>query len=189
MEKERIAIEKLRNEIEEQKRKEQIEAAKPWRDKELRSLKGTGRPLTKWFDKAIRNSDPIDVINHLNYGEDANQEFWRGWGYNTPLNVAAEEGHTLIAALLIKEGADVKKYGSYRNSNYFEYPIHTAILYKKADADFIKMLLENGADVNAKSGKTWACNYCTPLKMISRVKDHPHALEIVKILKKYGGTY
>jgi ankyrin repeat protein len=62
----------------------------------------------------------------------------------TPIHSAASAGHTKIAELLLKHGADpnIREQGGYS-------PLHVAA--QNGDLDMISALIYGGADLNAKS--------------------------------------
>ncbi len=182
-EKERLALEELRKEIKQIAQEEAEVASRPWWEQELANLKGTGKPITESFQLAIEKGDAVDVKNHIDYGEDVNGGFGYGGTGAMPLYIAAREGHTLVAALLIQEGASTTDQGFNDGFGSYAYPLHAVAKGQKADADLIRLLLDKGAKVNAKDDRGR-----TPLEMIRMYRDHPHAAEIVKVLREYGGT-
>ena len=65
----------------------------------------------------------------------------RATSLRTPLNLAVENGHEDVAALLIHAGADVNAGGEWYS------PLYSAIL--SGDRELVELLLEHGANVNA----------------------------------------
>ena len=62
----------------------------------------------------------------------------------TPLHIAAENGHRDMAELLLNNGADVNA-----KANNYTRPLHIAA--ENGHRDMAELLLNNGADVNAKA--------------------------------------
>jgi ankyrin repeat protein len=60
----------------------------------------------------------------------------------SPLNLAVENGHLEMAALLIDAGADPDAHGEWYN------PLHSAILF--GDVGVVKLLLDNGARLDTR---------------------------------------
>jgi len=102
--------------------------------------------------EAVKKGDIDKVREILAKGANVNtrDRHKDSWTYNqTPLHVAAHEGHTYVARLLLEHGAVVNardKYG------------FTPLYYAAGGGhiDIVSILLEHGADVNArdKSGNT-----------------------------------
>jgi len=93
----------------------------------------------------------------------------------TALMVAAEEGYTDIAKVLIDSGADVNMRKGGRNQGY------TALMIavENGHTEIVKLLLKAGADVNAKTG------YYPHITAIDIAKSRGYT-DIVNILKTAG---
>lgn len=68
----------------------------------------------------------------------------------TPFYVAVVEQNYRMAEFLISRGADINKPSGKSTINDYDTPLHSAIGDGKSA--FLKMMLKNGADVNAKDG-------------------------------------
>ena len=74
----------------------------------------------------------------------------------TPLRQAVLYTRIDVAEYLLQEGADVNA----PEYKYGETPLHTAVLLKKPDIRMVKILLDNGADINALCcGSSTAIDY------------------------------
>jgi len=103
------------------------------------------------------------VKQHLAYGTDVNFKSENG---ETFLHLAVSEGHWDIVALLVKKGANVKT-----KETIFGYtPLHYTAKYSNPQTkdEIITLLIENGADVNAK-----AKNGETPMDLLNDALDLP----------------
>ncbi|ENH71250.1 Putative ankyrin repeat protein L25 [Fusarium oxysporum f. sp. cubense race 1] len=89
------------------------------------------------------------------------------WRLDPALHVASEFGHLEVAALLIREGADVNAEGEIHNV------LCTAI--KVGHTDIISLLIKEGADVNAQQG---------PYRNTFEVASRTGRLDIVELLIK-----
>ncbi|KAK2672877.1 Ankyrin repeat [Fusarium oxysporum f. sp. vasinfectum] len=89
------------------------------------------------------------------------------WRLDPALHVASEFGHLEVAALLIREGADVNAEGEIHNV------LCTAI--KAGHTDIISLLIKEGADVNAQQG---------PYRNTFEVASKTGRLDIVELLIK-----
>lgn len=188
LEKEKIELAKLKKDAELREEQERIEATKPWWEKELAKVKGGGKPKAKNLFEAIENNDVEDVMNLIQHGANVNQDIRPDLkSYDSyPLHKAVSGGNVVITALLLSQGANVNR-EQINGKNKYYYPIHLAVKSDKNGADMVRLLLENGADVNSKCKILG--NYYTPLAYIGNHVDHPNAVEIVKVLKEYGGKY
>ena len=121
------------------------------------------------------------VKQHLAYGTDVNFKYENG---ETFLHLAASEGHWDIVALLVKKGANVKA-----EETIFGYtPLHYTAKYSNPQTkdEIITLLIENGADVNAK-----AKNGETTMDLLNDALDLP-GFESLRthtknLLRKHGG--
>ena len=87
-----------------------------------------------------------------------------------------ENGDPEVAALLLKNGADVRTGGGHYGS-----PIAAAARY--SSVGMIELLIDAGADVNHQS---YATEYHTPLFAAIGQPQHANRLEVVKVLLKRG---
>lgn len=104
----------------------------------------------------------------------------RATSLRTPLNLAAQNGHTDVAALLIEAGADVNAGGEWYS------PLCSAILY--GDAELVGLLLEHGARVNAavriQDRSVFAgFRYARPVE-VARIIQRD---DLVALLQAHGG--
>ena len=98
----------------------------------------------------------------------------------SPLNLAVENGHADIVALLIGAGADVNARGEWYS------PVHNAVLY--GDAGVVELLLANGALVNTTirihdRSKFSGFRYVRPVEL-ARIIERD---DIVELLRRSGG--
>ena len=92
---------------------------------------------------------------------------------NTPLMTAVETGNVQITEMLIKQGADVNLPNKKGNTALMEAISHPQYPNRYT---MIKMLLQNGADVN------YIGQFCqTPLYLCKRYQPR-----YINILKRYG---
>ena len=98
------------------------------------------------FD-AAETGNVEDVTKYLDNGGDVDAKNKKGW---TPLHVAAFAGREEVGKLLIANGASVN--ASIRGSE--RTPLHLVIgdYYKR---DFVKILIDGGADVNVRDERGW----------------------------------
>ena len=93
-----------------------------------------------------------------------------------PLYQAIAIGHNDIAALLIKNGADVNNRDMCNTT-----PLHKAAHY--GTVEILKLLIAKGAKIDATN-----CDGDTPLK-IAETNWNPDREVAAKILKSRGATY
>ncbi len=98
-------------------------------------------------------------------------------GLGTLLFFACETGNREVAAFLIARGADVNE-RSCGHDIFNATPLHVAVLYM--DAELVKLLLENGADVNVVSAEPEG----TPLLFAVKSGNK----EIEKLLLAHGAV-
>lgn len=114
-------------------------------------------PTNGWFSQ----------FNNYLGGESVNSSDDDG---NTPMHLAAREGHESIVDLLVNKGADV----NVNNDNNYT-PLHLAAI--EGHESVVSLLVKKGADVNIQT-KDWQ----TPLHLAAR---HGY-IKIVKILTLNG---
>jgi ankyrin repeat protein len=108
----------------------------------------------------------------LDAGADVNTKFALGSGNDkSPLIQAVENGHIEIVELLIARGADVQQQESEMQMS----PLHYAAAHD--EPDMVRILLENGADLNAENSFRW-----TPLFSAARMGS----VETVQALLEAG---
>ncbi|XP_066271680.1 uncharacterized protein [Branchiostoma lanceolatum] len=94
---------------------------------------------------AVDEDDVQAVTTKLEAGVDVNvKKDWRGWGNQTLLHVASRSGKTKVAALLIKNGADIEAGDWYQNI-----PLHEAA--NKGHTGTCELLICSGADIMART--------------------------------------
>jgi ankyrin repeat protein len=104
----------------------------------------------------------------------------RATSLRTPLNLAVENGHTDVAALLIEAGADVNAGGEWYS------PLCSAILF--GDAELVELLLEHGARaddaVRIQDRSVFAgFRYVIPVE-VARIIERD---DLVALLEAHGG--
>jgi len=97
---------------------------------------------------AVEKNDIPKVIFLLPLGADVNAK--DPYANMTPLMMAAYDGYTEIAKLLIEKGAEVNAKGGVDMDM-------TPLIYAASQdrVDMVKLLLENGANVNVKTKYGW----------------------------------
>ncbi len=139
--------------------------------RQLEVLKKNHPPMSDYdFIELCKSGDAGKVEEALMFVADVNAK--DKYGY-TALMRAASNGHTGVAELLLKHGADVNATNNTTDS--------TALMYAVASghADVAELLIKHGADVNAKNhfGFT-ALGFAT-----APLSYHP---EIAELLCEYG---
>lgn len=120
-------------------------------------------------------------ITKMMVGDDLDPEAIAGASnLRSPLNLAVENGHGDVAALLIRAGADVNARGEWYS------PLHSAVLY--GDADVVALLLENGARTSTKirihdRASFSGFRYVGPVEL-ARIIERD---DLVGLLQRYGG--
>ncbi len=145
--------------------------------KAIRALQSAGATVSKDIFVAIGQNDLVAVKTFLEQGTDVNQKDGNG---DTPLTLAARSGRLAIVDLLLEHGAnpnlsgrgmplDVIISSNDKVAEANDEAIVRALLKKGADANYsnslplrlavsngkvniVKLLIQNGADVNAKDG-------------------------------------
>ena len=123
------------------------------------------------FQLAVVKGNIEDVKNFLTAGADVNV---RRWGRSTDRKLLSEEDEALLKGNII--GGGIKK-------GYTA--LHCAA--RNGQTEILKLLLSNGADVNAKNRKHYSSSYedgkITPLDLAN---SGGHT-EIIELLKKHDG--
>jgi ankyrin repeat protein len=94
-----------------------------------------------------------DLVEHL-IAEQPEHVNARGGSEETPMHIAAREGHADILSLLIEHGTDVDGWDASQT------PLHRASYYGRVEAG--QCLLDRGADINARTS-----NNLTPLCLVA----------------------
>lgn len=107
-------------------------------------------------------------------------EIARATSLRTPLNLAVENGHEEVAALLIDAGADVNAGGEWYS------PLYSAIVF--GDGELVKLLLDHGAQPNdavrIQDRSVFAgFRYARPVE-VARIIERD---DLVAVLQSYGG--
>lgn len=100
-----------------------------------------GRTPLHW---AARNSTPQALALLLDHGSDVDKRDRQGW---TPLHWAIREQNHTTVGLLLRRGADPNSV-----SNVGSTPLHSAAKYF-AEPHIIKLLIDHGADIDARNGE------------------------------------
>ena len=122
--------------------------------------------LSDQFYGAIRSDNQLALANLLAGGADINLQDARG---NTPLMYASAVGSAEMMRTLLAKGADVK------SKNNFD---STALMWCTNDLAKVRLLLEKGAEVNARSKQGLA-----PLFIAA---SHDGNVEVVRLMLKHG---
>ena len=117
---------------------------------------------------AVQQGDTFAVCCFLLRGADVNVRE-ETQVRNTPLHIAALEGHRKVAVLLIAKGADVNM-----KNRCGEAPLHGAAA--RGHREVVELLIAKGADVSAKGSGA------TPLEL-ALMDDYE---EIAELLRKHG---
>jgi ankyrin repeat protein len=128
---------------------------------------------------AAAHSNP-QILTMMTGAETDPDAIARATSLRTPLNLAVENGHTDVAALLIEAGADVNAGGEWYS------PLYSAILF--GDAGLVELLLEHGARVNAavriQDRSVFAgFRYARPVE-VARIIQRD---DLVALLQAHGG--
>ncbi len=151
--------------------------------------------------EAAQKGDIKAVKAWLAAGTEVNAKRDIGW---TPLHYATTAGQTEAVKILLKAGADVnakgkggwtpldsartqemedllRKHGA-KTGSELSFPLHYAAM--KGHTEMVKVLLEAGAEVNAKNKRGW-----TPLDMTRRrwvYLDPQKQAKCAELLRKHG---
>jgi euchromatic histone-lysine N-methyltransferase len=97
----------------------------------------------------VKSGDNVKLLQLLSLGYSANQRFTEADG-GTPLHVAASEGHSLTAHILIQAGSELDMLDDEQNS-----PLMLASI--KGRTDVTRYLLQAGADLTLKGDDGMTC--------------------------------
>ena len=111
-----------------------------------------------------------DLAEHLIAGHPEHVNSQGGYE-ETPMHVAAFEGHADILSLLLEHGAVLEGRGKFNMT-----PLHRASWFKKLEA--VQRLLDHGANVNARDEEDWTPLYCAARKN--------NNIQVVRLLLERG---
>ncbi len=131
------------------------------------------KQLSRMIFQAVADGDTERVREYLSKDPEIyNARDPKG---NTPLGYASEYGHSAVAQLLIKAGADINA-----KNDAGVAPLHYACLY--GNKNIVEMLVANGVDINAPVVKEGT--ECTALQFA----EHGQHYEIVDFLVQHNAT-
>ena len=108
-------------------------------------------PLHYYYEETPSN---LDIMAYLiESGADVNAVDNNG---ETPLHAMIRYNHFNQVELLLQKGSNVNTKDSYSN-----YPLHSAVFHGEDGVELAKLLISNGADINASNGRGW-----TPLDVV-----------------------
>jgi uncharacterized protein len=133
-----------------------------------RTLIDLGATVDVFTAAAVGNADRLAILLQEDRSS-ATAYSADGW---TPLALSAYFGHTGAARVLLAAGADLHAVSRNDNANM---PLHAAVAGNQLE--MVKLLIEAGADVNARDGQGW-----TPLNLAA----HEGPGELVSALLEAG---
>ena len=138
-----------------------IEIAKLLIDMGLNANARTERgnnPLHCYYEDTPGN---LDILAYLiESGADVNAVNDNG---ETPLHAMIRYNHFDQVELLLMEGANV-----HTKDMHSDYPLHNAAWHGEDGIELAKLLISNGADINASNGRGW-----TPLDVVLEHEERP----------------
>lgn len=124
---------------------------------------------------AVKEGDPIAVRLLLEFGADPNKMFYKmDFG-----DVLLKTGDPKVVEAFIRKGLDVKKHSKYDGKTVLHYAVDAAVNGKSFNKDAIKMLVNAGADTNAKDK-----NNLTPAIYAMTLPKSKARDDVVAYLKK-----